>query len=71
MTRSYSVWKYSLGLPYSHFVNVPHTVNPAALEFFEAELNTFRKSLGRYAGKEINAAEITQAITAITNCEKK
>jgi benzoyl-CoA reductase subunit C len=44
MTRSYSVWKYSLGLPYSHFVNVPHTVNAASLEFFEAELNTFRKS---------------------------
>jgi benzoyl-CoA reductase/2-hydroxyglutaryl-CoA dehydratase subunit BcrC/BadD/HgdB len=71
MTRSYSVWKYSLGLPYSHFVNVPHTVNAASLEFFEAELNTFRKSLGRYAGKEISAAEITQAITAYNQLRKK
>ncbi len=62
MARSYSVWRYSLGLPYSHFINVPHTVNEASLEFFEAELNTFRQSLGRYAKKEITDADLSEAI---------
>jgi len=62
MTRSYSVWKYSLGLPYSHFINVPHTVDEPSKEIFKAELNTFRKSIGRFAGKEITDAEIADAI---------
>ena len=62
MTRSYSVWSYSLDLPYSHFVNVPHTVSKASIEFFEAELGTFRKSLGDYAGKKITDADLAEAI---------
>lgn len=71
MTRSYSVWKYSLGLPYSHFVNVPHTVNAASLEFFEAELNTFRKSLGGMRAKRSARQKLLRPLPPITNCEKK
>lgn len=63
ITRSYSIWRYSLDLPYSHFVNVPHTVRGASMEFFKNELDTFRKSLGRYAGKEISDESLVQAIT--------
>lgn len=62
MARTYSVWKYSLGLPYSHFINVPHTVGETSIEFFKPELNTFRKSLGRFAEKEISNSDLAEAI---------
>lgn len=62
MARTYSTWKYSLGLPYSHFINVPHTLSESSMEFFKAELNTFRKSLGRFAGKEISDEDLAEAI---------
>jgi len=64
MTRTYSVWRYSLGLPYSHFINLPHTVRGASMEFFQNELQTFRKSLGRFAGKEISDEALAEAIDA-------
>jgi benzoyl-CoA reductase subunit C len=62
MARTYSTWRYSLGLPYSHFINVPHTLSASSMEFFIAELNTFRKSLGRFVGKEISDDDLAQAI---------
>ncbi len=62
MTRTYSTWRYTLGLPYSHFVNVPHTVGGASVEFFTDELNTFRKSLGRFVKREISDSDLTTAI---------
>jgi benzoyl-CoA reductase subunit C len=62
MARTYSTWRYSLGLPYSHFINVPHTITASSMEFFIAELNTFRKSLGRFVGKEISDDDLAQAI---------
>ena len=64
ITRTYSVWRYSLGLPYSHFINLPHTVRGASMEFFEKELETFRKSLGRFAGKEITDEVLAETIDA-------
>ena len=62
MTRTYSTWRFTLGLPYSHFINVPHTVSGPSMEFFTEELNTFRKSLGRFAKKEIADSDLTEAI---------
>jgi benzoyl-CoA reductase subunit C len=62
MARTYSVWKYSLDLPYSHFINLPHTVRGPSMEFFQKELHTFRKSLGRFAGQEITDEALAQAI---------
>jgi bzd-type benzoyl-CoA reductase N subunit len=64
MARTYSVWRYSLGLPYSHFINLPHTVRGASMEFFQNELQTFRKSLERFAGKEITDEALAEAIIA-------
>lgn len=62
MTRTYSVWKYTLGLPYSHFINVPHTLSESSMQFFIAELSTFTKSLGRFAGKDISDDDLREAI---------
>jgi benzoyl-CoA reductase subunit C len=62
MTRTYAVWKYTLDLPYSHFINLPHTLSKSSVEFFRAELNTFTKSLGKFAGKEISDDDLAEAI---------
>ncbi len=53
VARSYSMWRYVLGFPYSHFVNLPHTANASSMEFFRAEIAMFKKSLERFAKKEI------------------
>ena len=63
ITRTYDVWKYTLNLPYSHFINMPHATNKPSLDFYKAELNTFRRSLSRFAGMEISDQSLTQAIS--------
>lgn len=60
--RTYDVWKYTLDLPYFHLINMPHTADEPSLNFYKALLNTFRTSLGRFAGKEISDQSLTQAI---------
>lgn len=62
ITRNYSTISYSLGLPYSHFINIPHTTKDISREFFKAELGTFKESLARFAGKEISDDSLAQAI---------
>lgn len=62
IARSYSTVSYSLELPYSHFVHIPHTTKDISKEFFESELDTFRRSLGAFAGKEISDESLVRAI---------
>jgi bzd-type benzoyl-CoA reductase N subunit len=62
MVRSYSAWNYSLPYSYFHFVNIPSVCGESSSEFFRAELNTFRKSLEKFAGKEITGEDLTKTI---------
>ena len=62
MVRSFSVWNYSLPYSYFHFVNIPTVCVESSFEFFNAELNTFRKSLEKFRGKQITDADLAQAI---------
>jgi benzoyl-CoA reductase subunit C len=62
MVRSYSVWIYSLPYSYFHFVNIPTVCVDSSFEFFNAELNTFRKSLEKFAGKTITDEDLKEAI---------
>jgi benzoyl-CoA reductase subunit C len=62
MCRTYDVWKYTLNLPYSHLINMPHATDKSSLDFYRAELNTFRRSLGRFAGKEISDQSLSEAV---------
>jgi len=62
MVRSYSAWSYSLPFPYFHFVNIPTVCDESSFEFFEAELNTFRKSLEKFTGKAITDDDLAKAI---------
>jgi bzd-type benzoyl-CoA reductase N subunit len=60
--RTYDVWKYSLKLPYAHFINMPHGTGDASLDFYKEVLNTFRTSLGKFAGKEISDGALAEAV---------
>ena len=60
--RTYDIWKYTLNLPYSHFINMPHGTDDASLDFYREVLNTFRTSLGKFAGKEISDQALAEAI---------
>jgi benzoyl-CoA reductase subunit C len=62
ISRTYDIWKYSLDVPYSHLINLPHSIDDSSLEFYKNELNTFRKSIGNYAGKDITDEDLTQAV---------
>jgi benzoyl-CoA reductase subunit C len=71
MVRSYSVWSYSLNLPYFHFVNIPSVVKESSFEFFYAELNSYRKSLEGFTGKKITDDDLAQAIRLHNENRKK
>lgn len=60
--RTYDIWKYNLKLPYAHFINMPHGTDDASLDFYQDVLNTFRTSLGKFAGKEISNQALAEAI---------
>lgn len=60
--RTYDIWKYTLNLPYSHFINMPHGTDGPSLDFYRAELSTFRRSLSRFAGREIADQHLEEAI---------
>ncbi len=60
--RTYDIWKENLGLPFNHFINVPHGADDSSLRFFTETLNTFKRSLGEFAGKEISDDSLIEAI---------
>lgn len=62
IARSYSTWMYSLDLPFCQFINIPSVVKESSFEFFNEVLNTFRNSLGEFAGKDITDDDIAEAI---------
>jgi benzoyl-CoA reductase/2-hydroxyglutaryl-CoA dehydratase subunit BcrC/BadD/HgdB len=62
MVRSYSAWSYSLPYSYFHFINIPSVCGESSSDFFQSELNTFRKSLEKFAGKTITDDDLAKAI---------
>jgi benzoyl-CoA reductase subunit C len=62
ISRTYDVWKYTLNLPYSHFIDMPHGTGEPSLNFYKAILGTFRTTLGRFIGREISDQDLKQAI---------
>ena len=71
MTRSFSTFSHSLEYPYFHFVNIPSVVKEHSFAFFRAELETFRKSLQDFLGKEITDDALGEAITLHNDNRKK
>jgi benzoyl-CoA reductase subunit C len=62
MVRSYSAWSYSLPYSYFHFLNIPTVCVESSFEFFNAELDTFSKSIEKFTGKAITNDDLEKAI---------
>jgi benzoyl-CoA reductase subunit C len=62
ISKTYEIWKYTLNLPYAHFINMPHATGESSLDFYQAELNTFRRSLSKFAGREVSVQSLKEAI---------
>jgi len=63
ISRTYDVWKYTLNLPYSHLIDMPHSTDEPSFNFYKAILGTFRESLSKFTGKEISDQGLNQAIS--------
>lgn len=56
------VWESYTNYPYFHFIDMPITVRPEALEYFKSQLNDFRKTLEAFTGKKLSADKLEAAI---------
>lgn len=63
MCKTYDIWKYTTGLPYTHLINMPHSTDDSSLEFYKEILNTFKISLEKYSGINISREKLHNAIT--------
>ncbi len=62
ISRTYNIWKHCPGLPYTHFLNLPHNTDRSSIEFFKAVLGSFIKSLEIFTGKPISHDALTESI---------
>jgi benzoyl-CoA reductase/2-hydroxyglutaryl-CoA dehydratase subunit BcrC/BadD/HgdB len=56
------IWESYTHYPYFHFIDMPITVRPEALEYFKGQLNDFRKTLEAFAGKKLSTDKLQTAI---------
>jgi len=56
------VWESYTHYPYFHFIDVPITIRPEALEYFTSQLSDFRKTLEGFTGKELSKDRLQAAI---------
>jgi benzoyl-CoA reductase subunit C len=56
------IWESYTHYPYFHFIDMPITVRPEALEYFKGQLNDFRKTLEPFAGKKLAADRLETAV---------
>lgn len=63
-SRTYDTWTYNVGLPYTHFLNVPHVTDDPSVEFFKAILRVFMKSLEELTGRAIPDEALAGAVKA-------
>ncbi len=56
------VWESYVDHPYFHFIDMPGTVRPEALEYFKSQLNDFKKTLESFTGKKLSADKLKAAI---------
>jgi benzoyl-CoA reductase/2-hydroxyglutaryl-CoA dehydratase subunit BcrC/BadD/HgdB len=67
------VWESYTNYPYFHFIDMPSTVRPEALEYFKSQLNDFRKrtlvrelyELTKPSPPHISGTEIVQVVKAL------
>jgi benzoyl-CoA reductase subunit C len=58
------LWNNFVKMPYSYFIDTPHTLHAEAREEEKAELSDFQKSLETLSGKKLTSADLKKAIEA-------
>ncbi|HAP93395.1 MAG TPA: hypothetical protein DCM26_02070 [Desulfotomaculum sp.] len=58
------IWRTYIDLPYSFYIDTPHSKSEAALEYHKEWLNEFKKSLESLTGKELSTESLKQATKA-------
>jgi len=56
------VWESYTSYPYFHFIDMPITVRPEALEYFKSQLNDFRKTLETFTGRKLSKSKLESAV---------
>jgi len=56
------VWRTYIDLPYSYFIDTPHTTYRASLNHHKEQLKEFKKSLEEFTGKELSQERLREAI---------
>ena len=56
------LWESYLDYPYFHFVDVPGTVRPEAVEYFKGQLGDLKATLEAFTGQELSAETLRSAI---------
>ena len=56
------VWESYTSYPYFHFIDMPITVRPEALEYFRSQLNDFRKTLETFTGRKLSKDKLESAV---------
>jgi len=56
------VWESYTHYPYFHFIDIPITIRPEALEYFRSQLDDFRKTLEAFTRKKLSKDKLELAI---------
>jgi benzoyl-CoA reductase subunit C len=56
------VWESYTNYLYFHFIDMPITVRPEALEYFKSQLNDFKKTLETFTGRKLSKDKLGSAI---------
>jgi len=56
------VWESHTGYPYFHFIDIPGTIRPEAVEYYEGQLSDFKKTLEIFAGRKLSQARLKEAV---------
>lgn len=56
------VWESYINYSYFHFIDMPGTLRPEALEYYRGQIGDFKKSLESFAAKELSSDKVKAAI---------
>jgi len=56
------LWESYVGYPYFHFMDVPGTVRPEAVEYFGGQLSDLKATLEAFTGQELTVERLRSAI---------
>jgi benzoyl-CoA reductase/2-hydroxyglutaryl-CoA dehydratase subunit BcrC/BadD/HgdB len=56
------VWESYISHKYFHFLDMPSSVHPEAINYFKSLLNDFKKTLESFTGKKLTASKLKAAI---------